>query len=45
MLWQGGGHRNAAGCTMTGERDEVAAHLVSAMAQVIDTPAAAATDG
>jgi phosphoesterase RecJ-like protein len=34
--WQGGGHRNAAGCTMTGDQDAVAALLVEAMAIALE---------
>ena len=45
MQWQGGGHRNASGCTMTGDQDAVASTLVAAMSAAVDaahqTPAAA----
>lgn len=41
LRWQGGGHRNAAGCTMTGDRVTVERLLVDAMAEalhVLDAP-------
>jgi phosphoesterase RecJ-like protein len=45
MQWQGGGHRNASGCTLTGDRDTVASTLVAAMTVAVDvarqTPAVA----
>lgn len=34
--WQGGGHTNAAGCTVTGELAELKAALILAMARAID---------
>jgi len=43
MQWQGGGHRNASGCTMTGDRETVTRLLVDAMADVFDDMAATAT--
>jgi phosphoesterase RecJ-like protein len=42
MKWRGGGHRNAAGCTMTGDRETVERLLVDAMGDalaVVDTAA------
>lgn len=37
--WQGGGHRNAAGCTITGDADAVKHELVAALAHAIgETP-------
>ncbi len=33
--WQGGGHKNAAGCTMTGPYEQVKRDLVAAMGQAI----------
>ncbi|MEO8483829.1 MAG: DHH family phosphoesterase [Acidobacteriota bacterium] len=39
--WQGGGHRNAAGCTIVGEFAEVRDAIVDAMALAIDVAAAA----
>lgn len=45
MQWQGGGHRNASGCTMTGDQNAVASTLVAAMSSAVDAahqaPAAA----
>jgi len=41
MRWQGGGHRNAAGCTIEGSLAETKAALIDAMAEAID----AASDG
>lgn len=38
-LWQGGGHRNAAGCTVVGEFDEVRDAIVQAMSRAIDLAA------
>ena len=35
MRWQGGGHRNAAGCTIEGDTDAVKAELIAAMAEAI----------
>lgn len=35
-LWQGGGHRNASGCTIVGEPAEVRGALVAAMTHAID---------
>jgi len=35
-LWQGGGHRNAAGCTVVGEFNEVRDAIVLAMSRAID---------
>lgn len=34
--WDGGGHRNAAGCTITGDEAEATTALVTAMAHAID---------
>lgn len=39
MLWRGGGHRNAAGCTVTGYCDTEKHRLVSAMAAAVDAAA------
>jgi phosphoesterase RecJ-like protein len=39
-LWHGGGHRNAAGCTVTGDLPELKSAFVAALARAID----AATD-
>jgi phosphoesterase RecJ-like protein len=39
MLWQGGGHRNAAGCTITGACDVEKARLVAAMSAAVDAAA------
>jgi len=33
LKWQGGGHHNAAGCTMSGERGHVEQQLIDAMAE------------
>lgn len=35
LKWQGGGHRNAAGCTMTGDRATVERLLIDAMADAL----------
>lgn len=35
-LWQGGGHRNAAGCTVVGNFEEVRDAVVQAMSRAID---------
>jgi phosphoesterase RecJ-like protein len=42
--WQGGGHKNAAGCTIVGEIAELKDAIVDAMTRAIDvvSPAAAA---
>ncbi len=37
MRWQGGGHRNAAGCTMTGDQDQVARLLVEAIGETLES--------
>jgi phosphoesterase RecJ-like protein len=37
MKWQGGGHRNAAGCTMTGDQATVERLLIDAMADALAT--------
>ncbi len=34
--WQGGGHRNAAGCAMTGEMADLKSALIPAMTRAID---------
>jgi phosphoesterase RecJ-like protein len=36
MKWQGGGHRNASGCTMTGDQATVERLLIGAMMDVLD---------
>jgi phosphoesterase RecJ-like protein len=36
VQWQGGGHRNAAGCTITGEFEAVRHAIVAALSQAID---------
>ena len=42
VRWKGGGHRNAAGCTVTGELAAVKQAMVAALVQAIDaTPVAA----
>jgi phosphoesterase RecJ-like protein len=37
VKWQGGGHRNAAGCTMAGDQDVVSGLLIDAIAVALDT--------
>jgi phosphoesterase RecJ-like protein len=37
--WGGGGHKNAAGCTMTGSLEEIRAQLVSAIGEQLADPA------
>jgi phosphoesterase RecJ-like protein len=37
--WGGGGHKNAAGCTMTGSLEEIRAQLVSAIGEQLAGPA------
>lgn len=39
--WQGGGHRNAAGCTIEGDEADIRRDLVAALAQAIDVADAA----
>lgn len=44
MRWQGGGHRNAAGCTVTGSRETVTQQLADAVAEelaALDAPTSA----
>ena len=36
MLWQGGGHRNAAGCTVTGACESEKTRLIAAMTAAVD---------
>jgi phosphoesterase RecJ-like protein len=35
-LWDGGGHRNAAGCTVRGDYDDVKSRMAEALAKAID---------
>jgi phosphoesterase RecJ-like protein len=35
-IWQGGGHRNAAGCTRTGDYDSVKRQMIEALTKAID---------
>ncbi len=37
MQWQGGGHKNASGCTVAGEQDTVVSTLVAAIATALDS--------
>lgn len=37
--WGGGGHKNAAGCTMTGSLEEIRAQIVSAIGEQLGDPA------
>jgi phosphoesterase RecJ-like protein len=39
-LWHGGGHRNAAGCTVSGDYAQIKDTLISAMARAIDVAGA-----
>ncbi len=39
MLWDGGGHRNAAGCTVTGYCDREKSRMLEAMASAVDAAA------
>ncbi len=39
MLWDGGGHRNAAGCTITGDCAAEKPRLIAAMAAAVDAAA------
>jgi phosphoesterase RecJ-like protein len=41
--WEGGGHKNAAGCTIVGEATELKDAIVAAMARAIDAVSPAAT--
>jgi len=43
MRWNGGGHRNAAGCTIAGPRERITAELVDLLGQAIETAAASQT--
>jgi phosphoesterase RecJ-like protein len=38
-LWQGGGHQNAAGCTIEGDFDTIKADLVAALGRALDEAA------
>lgn len=40
LRWKGGGHRNAAGCTVQGDLTSIKRDLVDALGQALDTPAA-----
>lgn len=42
MLWDGGGHRNAAGCTITGDLETAKRRLIAALTAAVDAAADAA---